>query len=58
MSMYYCLYCDKCRKSLPIFRNGMYCDVKPDDIYDFIIQHQEHGIALLDEHEVDRYRYR
>jgi len=51
MSMYYCLYCEKCKKRLPVFRNGMYCDAEPDDIYDFIIAHQYHGITLVTEHE-------
>jgi len=58
VSMYYCLYCDKCRESLPVFRNGMICDIEPNKLYNFIVKHQEHGIVLLDEHKVDNLKYR
>jgi len=51
MSMYYDLICTDCKETLPVFRNGRVCDANEDDIYNFIIEHQEHNILLLDEHK-------
>ena len=61
MSTYYCLYCKKCKKSIPIIRNAMYFDdelAPPDKLSEFISEHYSHGIVLLIEHEVDDLRYK
>ena len=57
MSMYYDLVCTDCKKSLPILRNGKICDAKEDDIYNFIIEHQNHYMILLNEHESSELRF-
>jgi len=51
--MYYDLVCTDCKKRLAVFRNGMICDAREEDIHSFITQHQEHYIILVNEHISD-----
>jgi len=51
--MYYDLVCTDCKRRLSVFRNGVVCDAKEEDIHKFIIEHQEHYIILVNEHQSD-----
>ena len=55
--MYYCLVCKDCKKQLSVFRNGNYFDADPNELMKFILDHQSHGIILLDEHKADSLCY-
>ena len=57
MSMYYYLVCKDCQKQLSVFRNGNHFDADPNKLMEFILDHQSHGIILLDEHKADSLCY-